>query len=1142
MKKITLSAVLVLMFALLSAATIEKTYYFSNPKIIQKGEYQTIEFQKSLQTALSGEPKLPYQSIRLLLPPGEIVTNVEFIGEELSVINGRFQLAPYQSSLPLSIEKKAEFQKNDDIYSSSTIYPNNPRGNFSTSFMNGYGFAFSSFTPLQYIPAEGKVSYFKKVTIRITTALNEKGLQALANHRTSSTIKEKVLSLAQNPKNYDLYPNTTKSADDYRYLVITKNQFVDDFADFKELYYERGVKLEIATTEYIAANVNGADLIEKIRNYIIDQYQNHGVEFVLLGGDVEHVPFRGFYCFADSGSGYSDDGIPADLYYSALDGNWNNDGDDKWGEPDEDDLLPEIAVGRFPFSNTSELENLIHKSISYQNSPVLGELSHAFMAGEHLYSDPETWGSDYLEMLIGAHDDNGYSTTGIPEDYTFTKLYESNGSWSGNDFINEINQGKQFVHHVGHANSNYVAHLYNEDITNSNFSGSNGVDHNYTILQTHGCICGNYEDNDCILERMVNIDNCAVSVIGNSRYGWFNEGQTEGPAAHLHREMMNALYHEKMNHLGAAFLESKTKTAPWVEAPGQWEEGALRWNFYDINILGDPFLATWTDEPIDISTTYPTQIPIGASTMNISVNSNGIPMENFSCALKYNDEIYGWGLTASDGSVNISFDIAITEVGEAELVVFGYNCLPHTYAVQIIPNEGAYVVYTGFTINDASGNNNSLADYSETIMLDISLENVGNQNASNLSATLTSSNTFISISDDSEELGTINSGATLTFNDAFTFDVANNVPDQEVAMFEVEITNGTDSWNSNFQIVLNAPLLEIGAITINDAAGNGNGILDPGESVILMIESINNGHSDCSNATALLTSSSPYVTIEQSNFDLGDLLAGATQNATFTTTISEAAPIGNPLNFSSSLESGEYLANQDFILSVGMIVEDFETGDFSQFEWIAGSNPWTVVGDSPYEGDFAAQSGDISDDEESELSIEMEIMAEDEITFWYKVSSEASYDFLRFYIDGSKKGEWAGEVNWAEATYTVSEGTHTFKWSYEKDVNTSNGADAAWVDYIVFPSTANMVAVQENIYSPFALYPNPSEGVVHIANPNKKRVQTITVYNLLGERVYSSANNSSSLIDLNLEDLEKGIFYLELISEKGKYVEKIVLQ
>jgi len=83
----------------------------------------------------------------------------------------------------------------------------------------------------------------------------------------------------------------------------------------------------------------------------IQEYEDRGISYVLIGGDKEVVPYRGFYCYVQSGSGYSDPGIPADLYYSALDGTWNDDGDTLWGEPGEDDLYPEVAVGRLTFSS-----------------------------------------------------------------------------------------------------------------------------------------------------------------------------------------------------------------------------------------------------------------------------------------------------------------------------------------------------------------------------------------------------------------------------------------------------------------------------------------------------------------------------------------------------------------------------------------------------------------------------------------------------------------------------------------------------------------------------------------------------------------------------------------------------------------------
>jgi hypothetical protein len=75
------------------------------------------------------------------------------------------------------------------------------------------------------------------------------------------------------------------------------------------------------------------------------------------------------------------------------------------------------------------------------------------------------------------------------------------------------------------------------------------------------------------------------------------------------------------------------------------------------------------------------------------------------------------------------------------------------------------------------------------------------------------------------------------------------------------------------------------------------------------------------------------------------------------------------------------------------------------------------------------------------------------VQFWKKVSSESGYDFLKFYVDGIPQDSWSGEVGWSEEVFNLEAGTHTLKWSYEKDYWVSEGSDCAWIDYIVFPST-----------------------------------------------------------------------------------------
>lgn len=689
MKKINFLLFVVLcVYANLNARVIEKTYYFDNYQIAQIDNYETINFNNTLLTGKTGEPVLPYHSISLLLPPGEIAESIEMIGEDETTIPGNFTIYPQQFVRPVSEGTSGEFVKNELIYSMTGAYPSSQTGEIITQFMNGYSIALSAFTPLKYYPASGSASFYKKVTIRIHTQRVTKANNALKNLTANSEALKRVKGFVQNPDLVNLYPDKISNTDDYQVLIISPAQFEDELFSLIDLYRTRGLNTKIISTDSIYAASSGQDSQEKIRNFIIQEYQNYNIEYVLLGGDVEYIPYRGFYCHVQSSIVYEDDDIPADLYYSALDGTWNDNGNNLWGEIGEDDLLPDVSVARIPASNSSELNNLLNKIESYQNTPVLNELDKPLLAGEELWSDPQTWGGDYLDLLIGYHEDNGYTTTGIPIEDNIEKLYDRDlGYWSGSTLISKINEGKSFVYHVGHANSTYVMRLNSSDITNTNFFQVNGVIHNYTLVNTIGCDCGAFDESDCIAEKMVNIQNFAAAFVGNSRYGWFNEGQTEGPSPHLQREFVDALYHDKLFRIGEAFLESKIATAPWVNAPGQWEEGALRWCFYCNNVLGDPAMGVWTNEPISIQVNFSYSPPPGISFIDVSVTSEDNPVEGLTCAVLKDSVLYGVGITDTLGNTTVNLDPPITEIGNAELVVSGYNCLPSSFPLIITSIE-----------------------------------------------------------------------------------------------------------------------------------------------------------------------------------------------------------------------------------------------------------------------------------------------------------------------------------------------------------------------------------------------------------------------------------------------------------------------
>ena len=133
--------------------------------------------------------------------------------------------------------------------------------------------------------------------------------------------------------------------------------------------------------------------------------------------------------------------------------------------------------------------------------------------------------------------------------------------------------------------------------------------------------------------------------------------------------------------------------------------------------------------------------------------------------------------------------------------------------------------------------------------------------------------------------------------------------------------------------------------------------------------------------------------------------------------------------------------------------ESFEGGSFSPDWNFSGNANWTIDNADSYDGIYSAKSGSIGEWENTSLSITMEAVSDGEITFWQKVSTEADYDYFKFYIDGVMQAQWAGEISWTEAVFSVSEGTHTYKWEYNKDGYVSDGSDCAWIDYIIFPPT-----------------------------------------------------------------------------------------
>lgn len=649
MKKFVLLSVILISFISTQfgiCAIIKHTYHFSPPKIQkQPNGMSQVYFPNCYQTGKVGEPTLPVHPITLLLPPGHKadILKINFTGKQK--LDQRIILSPKQPPRR-STEITSDQYLNQQVYNSADSYSGfDP--DVQTHFFFGHAVALACFSPVEYIPANEELFYYSEVEIEITTQPDTRAYQAQKNYRATKNTVRQLAKIVDNFESVNGSYPVQNNETGFDYLIITINDFVDDYQPLAQFYNKRGLKTEIVTVEEIYQSTSGMDEPEKIRNYIIDEAQENGISYVLLAGDADksqlgqmQVPIRGLYCSVQSGETiYEDKNIPSDLYYAALDGNWNEDGDDMWGEPGEDDLLPELAVARICADSSHEISAMLNKIISYQASPVVEDATKMLMLGEKMWSDPLSYGADYLDLLIENRGDNGYSTIGMPSDLNFIYLYDRTlGSWNSYDLISNINSGCNIIHHAGHSSSSSNMRMGRSSITNENFVNVDGVTHLNPIIYSHGCSAAaidviSYSGQDCIAEMMLEIDNFASAYIGNSRYGWFNEGQTEGPSLHLHREFISAMYGDSIVTLGSAHTLSRIRTAPFVTAPDQWEPGALRWCFYGCNVLGDPAMSVWTNQIKELAnvnypgkiSSLPADITVQAGIANakVTISDNG---------------------------------------------------------------------------------------------------------------------------------------------------------------------------------------------------------------------------------------------------------------------------------------------------------------------------------------------------------------------------------------------------------------------------------------------------------------------------------------------------------------------------------------
>ncbi|HPS39773.1 MAG TPA: C25 family peptidase C-terminal domain-containing protein, partial [Candidatus Cloacimonadota bacterium] len=596
-------------------------------------------------------------------------------------------------------------------------------------------------------------------------------------------------------------------------------------------------------------------------------------------------------------------------------------------------------------------------------------------------------------------------------------------------------------------------------VTNANAMTNTGK---YGVMVGNCCLTNAFNTGVCFGEALLRKANAgAVAYIGGTNSTYWSEDYWWGigyktpiqAAAHPYSATTLGAYDAMFHTHNEAFTDWATSLGEAnymgnlavVQGASSYQN--YYWEIYSID--GDPSLMTYFGVPTANNATYPSQIMIGASSITVTAQ----PYSRV--ALTQNGTIYGTAIVPSTGTLNLTITPFGT-VGTAKLVITAQNKITLQQDISIIANNSAFVTVSANTYGDS---NNNVAEYNETGRYSTTFYNSGTVASGAIAATLTCTTPGISITDGTESIAALAAGATSSVTNAFSFTVANNIVNQLTASFTITMVSGSNTWTYPFTQIFNAPALAFGSLTISDPApGNANGRIDPGETVTLTIPLNNTGAAATVAGSASLTCGTTGITVNNGTASFTAISASGSANLSFSITAASSMTIGTVAALAFNATAGAYTASKTENTAVGLITETFETGNFSSYPWVMGSYPWTIDSSTYYAGAYSAKSGTITSSQSTTMELTRNVTTAGNLTFYYKVSSESGYDFMKFYIDGTiQNGSGSsGTVDWTQASYALTTGNHVLKWEYMKDSSVDSNSDCAWIDNIVFPASTNL--------------------------------------------------------------------------------------
>ncbi len=409
-------------------------------------------------------------------------------------------------------------------------------------------------------------------------------------------------------------------------------------------------------------------------------------------------------------------------------------------------------------------------------------------------------------------------------------------------------------------------------------------------------------------------------IVSSSGYLYFDENMYFWPY------LVDMDYFLKSNRVIAAFLSPDLIVDNFYEH-GVWYEGdenvaIFRWkNAYTPEIENSEFnfaVKLYPDGKIDY---YFGEMQLDQKIRWISGLSDG-DMANFSIPdLPEPSEIFP--NTRIEYLVNtLPEEISITESGALSIlenasggskdvrIVVTDNSLQHA--------EKVFQLIDGleFNIDIESTSNNTIINGLPTVFK-LTLRNRGAETIENITISLSTSNTQLTLPDDEEFVDILAVGESLEISHAFRCFPTEYISDGQQIVFELDVSDNTGDYSRNLVFLVAAADTKLDAYAIM----NDLGILEPGETVELEISLLNYGSMMSINTAAVITPEDNGITVNTNQpLILGDILPGQSATASFNITADYSFIYGSQTAFTLDIMDELGMTRQEhFSVRVGKV-------------------------------------------------------------------------------------------------------------------------------------------------------------------------------------------------------------------------------